>query len=815
LEYRTLLPLGRTTLIVVGLLVISAAIGAIWNWRKWVVAAAVFFGFFVVFYTTLFTNENGLVSGMVGSLGYWIEQHGVQRGGQPLYYYLLVQIPIYEYLPAIGSVIALYYWLRGTQDETSQIVPDEDPTDRFPVPGFLAYWTVTSLVAYSFAGEKMPWLTVHIALPMILFGGWGIGRFLKKIEWERFAKLKGQVAVILMIVLFFSSLRAIGLLLGANPPFMGKQLEQLQSTSLFITVMLFVAGAAFGLYQLRGSFGWRPIARIGGALVLTLALGLTFRASVRAALVHYDLATEYLVYAHAAPGVKTAMAQIEDLSIRTTDGKELKVAYDDDVSWPLSWYLRDYDQQYFFGANPTRDLLDYPVILVGDNNWGVVEPLLADRFNRYEYIRMWWPNQDYWNLKRSSIEAERNFETPSTGELAEPMGMGEYLFRVWGHIQPFFTDRSLRVAIWDIWLDRDFTRYAEWAGRDFSLPRWSPSDRMRLYIRKDIAALVWDYGVTSASLSPPIIEDPYAEKLIDLSADLIIGTEGLSPGAFSRPRDLAIAPDGSVYIADTANHRVQHLSADGEVLQVWGSYANVSSGDAPGGTFNEPWGITVSEQGWVYVADTWNHRIQWFTAEGEFLGMLGREGLGDEPDAFWGPRDVGVDLEGRIFVSDTGNKRVKMYDQQGNFLGQFGSAGYLPGFLDEPVGLALDGFGRVYVADTWNQRVQVFTDPVPDQYEPVLEWDIDAWYGQSLENKPYLGSNQDGVICTTDPEGFRVLCFESTGEFLLGWGGEFGVEANQFNLLSGIDIDSRGQVWVVDSGNNRIMRFQPEFSLAP
>jgi uncharacterized protein (TIGR03663 family) len=815
LEYRTLFPLSRTTLIVLVLLIVSAGIGAIWNWRKWLVAAGVFFGIFVVFYTTLFTNENGLVSGLVGSLGYWIEQHGVQRGGQPLYYYLFIQIPIYEYLAAIGSLLALAYLFRGIRAEQPSTTPDDHQNDPFPVLAFLAYWTLTSLAAYSFAGEKMPWLTVHIVLPMILFGGWGISVFLQKVDWRRFSKAIGWAVMGLTIVLIFSSLRALALLLGENAPFQGNQLEQLRSTSLFLTACLFVASAAFGLYRLKDDFTWRKIARLSGALLILLGLGLTARAAVRAAFVHADLATEYLVYAHAAPGVKTAMAQIEDLSIRTTDGKDLRVAYDDDVSWPLNWYLRDYSQQYFFGSNPTRDLLEYPVILVGDNNWGVVEPLLADRYNRYEYIRMWWPNQDYWNLKRSAIESERSFEAAPAGETANPMGFGEYLVRVWGHIQPFFTDKKLRVAIWDIWLDRDFTRYGEWKGQDLSLTRWSPSDRMRMYIRKDIAALVWDYGVTAASLNPPVIEDPYEDALVNLSADLIIGTEGLSPGEFYRPRDLAVSHDGSIYIADTANHRIQHVSASGEVINIWGSYADANTGEAPGGTFNEPWGIAVSDDGKVYVADTWNHRVQWFSAKGEFLGMLGQEGLGEQPDAFWGPRDVVVDSEGRIFVADTGNKRVKVYDDQGNFLTQFGGAGYLSGFLDEPVGLAADESGRIYVVDTWNQRVQVFDDLIPEQYEPILAWTMDAWYGQSLENKPFIGTDGSGQSCTTDPEGFRILCFDPSGEFILGWGGEFGVDAHQFNLLSGIDIDSQGHVWVVDSGNNRIMRFKPEFPSKP
>ena len=57
----------------------------------------------------------------------------------------------------------------------------------------------------------------------------------------------------------------------------------------------------------------------------------------------------------------------------------------------------------------------------------------------------------------------------------------------------------------------------------------------------------------------------------------------------------------------------QHLAADGTVLQVWGSFADISKGEAPGGTFFQPWGIAVGADGSVFVADTWNHRIQKFT----------------------------------------------------------------------------------------------------------------------------------------------------------------------------------------------------------
>jgi predicted membrane-bound mannosyltransferase len=814
LDYNTLLPLSRTILLVIFLLALSAAIGVTWNWRKWLIAAGVFFGIFVVFQTTLFTNEDGLASGLVGSLGYWLEQHGVERGGQPWYYYLFLQVPIYEFLPALAAIFAGVYWLRGDRDGTEAASGDGEAS--FPVITFLAFWSITSITAYSFAGEKMPWLTVHIALPLILFGGWGLGKFIERVDWSVIRQNRGWLIVILFVFFVISFTQLLGSLLGASPPFQGNELDQLRATNGFLTALAFSIGSVIAIWRLSSGFSLQKLARLGSVLILAALFGITVRSSLRASFVNYDLANEYLVYAHAAPGVKVAMRQIEDLSRRTTDGLAIQVAFDDDVSWPLNWYLRDYTGQYFFGANPTRELLNYPVILVGDNNWQKVEPLLRDGFFSYEYIRMWWPNQDYWALKWASIEAERNRETPQESGELKPMGLGEYLRISWQHLKPFFTDGAVREAVWNIWLNRDFSKYAQIVGRDMNLPRWSPSDRMRLYIRKDVAAQIWDYGVSPTTLEAPTFEDPYADKIFDLQASLVVGQEGVAPGEFFRPRDIALAPDGTVYVVDTANHRIQHLSPEGDILDVWGTYANRLEEQAPGGTFNEPWGIDVAPDGTVYVADTWNHRVQWFTPDGEFLGMFGQEGYGDVATSFWGPRDVAVDDEDRVYVSDTGNKLIKVFDRDGNYLAQFGGAGYQTGFLDEPVGLAISNEGIVYVVDTWNQRIQGFL-PIEESgtFAPAAEWPVDGWFGQSLENKPYVDSGGEGVVCTTDPEAFRVLCFRDDGEFLGGWGGIFGSGPNQFDILSGVAVADDGTVWVVDSGNHRVMRFEPPFLQSP
>ena len=87
------------TLFLVPLLIISLVIGVLWNPVEWFANAAIWYGIFTVFYTSIFTNGAGFFTGMVGSLGYWLEQQGVNRGSQPNYYYALIQVPVYNICP--------------------------------------------------------------------------------------------------------------------------------------------------------------------------------------------------------------------------------------------------------------------------------------------------------------------------------------------------------------------------------------------------------------------------------------------------------------------------------------------------------------------------------------------------------------------------------------------------------------------------------------------------------------------------------------------------------------------------------------------
>jgi len=787
LDYSSMDSMLHVAAFLVPMILIALAIGLWWNARLWLQNNAIFYAIFTVLFTTVFTNGAGFFTGLVGSLGYWLEQQGVQRGSQPWYYYLLVQVPVYEYLAALGTLLAGALGLRGLlrrRQEPSRPTADSQEFDADyqmpPAKGrslalqLFGFWTVTSLLAYSIAGEKMPWLTVHIALPMLLLAGWAFGRLIESVDWAAFRVKRGWLTV-LLLVLFLSGLGGtLAALFGRTPPFQGQELDQLQATSRFLLSLIVSLLSGWGLSRLLSTWRGGQILRVGMLAVFAFLALLTARAAAMAAYINYDDPTELLVYAHSASGPKQALERIEEISLRTTDGLGLAVAYDNETTYPYWWYLRNYYNQRYYGATPTRDLQELPVILVGEPNYSRIEPVVGDAYYRFDYHRIWWPNQDYFNL-------------------------------TWERIWNALTDPQMRAALFQIWLNRDYSLYGQITGKDFSLPNWSPAVDMRMYVRKDVVAKLWEYGVGPAV--EEVVADPYEGKQIELSPDLVIGTSGAGEGEFNAPHGIALAPDGSFYVADTDNHRIQHFAADGTFLNQWGSYASVDVGEAPGGTFYQPWGLAVGSDGSVYVADTWNHRIQKFTAEGEFLTMWGTFEQGDLPNAFWGPRDIAIDQYGNLLITDTGNKRVAIYDSDGNYLSSFGGAGLSLGQLDEPVGIAINPItSQVYIADTWNQRIQVFEGDSQGDYYPIISWDINGWFGQSLENKPYLAIDGQGNVYATDPELGRVLVFSSTGEFLYYWGAD-ATSSESFGLASALAFDGEDGLWVSDGSKDRLLHF--------
>lgn len=842
----------RSGAVFVILLLLSLFLGLLWNKKVFPKSMAIFWSIFIILYTTFFTHGEGFFKGLVGALGYWLSQQAVERGTQPLYYYALVQIPIYEFLPALGTLLALVIGAsrhlftasvdhpfvspfktsqRPVLEENAKVetmlsrpedalapAPAPEPSswdadldldpdastpqamdEAVPAPYIpwlarifrdppedtgkaaslptlvlLLFWSLISLLAFSLAGERMPWLTTHITMPMILCTGWAVGYVVESVNWASLRRQKAFLTLILAFVLLISMSKLAGSLLGNNPPFQGKDLVHLQGTSTFLLATVGVLASGVSLF-----FVFKQWTRDLSRLVLLTAFAImavfTFRAAYRAAYINYDNAKEFLVYAHSTRDMKDVLEQVETISKRLYGDKSIKFAYDRNVRYPFWWYGRDFPNRYDFDANITKSLKDYPIILVGAELTDKIKPVVGEDYYAFDYKRMWWPNEDiYRNWSISKVLAD-------------------------------LKDPAKRAGLWQLWFNRDYTQYAlAYNNPSLTLATWSPSDTMKMYIRKDIAAQVWEFGLSPTPVEPKT--DPYAANTITLDPGRVISVAGES--TFAAPRDVAVAPDGSLYAADSRNHRIVHLDSTGLFLNAWGSYANAAEGLAPEGTFNEPWGVAVGPDGNVYVADTWNHRIQVFTADGQFVRMWSSFVVDGLVDVFWGPRGIAVDGQGRVFVTDTGKQRVVVFDSQGNYLSQFGGIGMEVGKLDEPVGIEVSAEGLVYVADTWNNRVQVFmADGGGVNYFSVASWDVDAWTSDSLDNKPFLALAQDGDVYITDPDAGRIIRFDSTGVFKQLWGGYD--NTYMMGIISGIATTAEGNVWVSDALSNTLLEFTP------
>jgi hypothetical protein len=478
-------------IILVTLFAITILLGQLWN-REWWKYGALYWGVFTLLYTTIFTNAAGFFTGIVGSLGYWLVQQEVERGSQPEYYYLLIQIPIYEFLTAIGSLVAIGLGLNkllgrkpavieteaeaGVEAEVPVEAPAESDDSSFGTFfSLLVFWVVSSVAALTIAGERMPWLTYHMAWPMVLLTGWGVGQIIEGaseklrggIPWQRTA-----LSLFITGVFLLAAFNTVRSLYSATPPFQGAELVQLQATSAFlfpfITMILSGALLAYlmkedlislgilGVFVLaiillvsmvingasmlsvssipEAGMGANPETfQFAAALVAFIAIiiGLIYlfriprpsaflrlaaltafallaiqtgRTAFRASYIFYDDATEYLVYAHGATGIKEVMAQVEEISERTAGGLNAIVAYDASapdtgVSWPFVWYLRDFTALRSFDQ-PTRSLRDAVAVIVDQKNFDKIHAALGNEFYEFDYIRMWWPNQDYFNLNR-------------------------------------------------------------------------------------------------------------------------------------------------------------------------------------------------------------------------------------------------------------------------------------------------------------------------------------------------------------------------------------------------------------------------------
>ncbi|MDL0432769.1 NHL repeat-containing protein [Marinobacter sp. TBZ242] len=190
----------------------------------------------------------------------------------------------------------------------------------------------------------------------------------------------------------------------------------------------------------------------------------------------------------------------------------------------------------------------------------------------------------------------------------------------------------------------------------------------------------------------------------------LIGGPGEEPGQFNAPGGVALADDGDLFVADFYNHRVQHLRADGAFVKQWGTTGETGKG---AGEFTYPTDVTFAGDGTLYVADGYGNRVQAFDAGGDFLHKWG----GPFALGLYGPfkgwlttaTSVAVGPEGNVFVADFYNDRIQKFAADGGYLTAFGSKPENPGHTAMAVAIGSDG-------TVWSVN---FADNRVEKWQPV------------------------------------------------------------------------------------------------
>jgi sugar lactone lactonase YvrE len=310
------------------------------------------------------------------------------------------------------------------------------------------------------------------------------------------------------------------------------------------------------------------------------------------------------------------------------------------------------------------------------------------------------------------------------------------------------------------------------------------------------------------------------------------GAAGLPEGigtavVFDHPNDVALDGEGNLYVVDDSLSFIRKITSDGYVSIFAGSdTSGYVDGFGMAAQFNRPYGVAVDSAGNLYVADTGNNRIRKITPGRQVSTLAGSgasgytDGLGTAA-RFNRPYGVAVDSAGNVYVADVDNNRIRKIAPNGQVstLAGEGSTGYVDGLgtaalFNRPYDVAVDGAGNVYVVDRENSRIRkitptgvvtTFAGSSPGYADGTgTAAQFNVLNGVTLDARGNLYVSDNQRIRRITPDGVVTTLAGGSPGYADGTG-----TAARFETPSGLAVDASGNLYVGDSGNNRIRKMTP------
>ena len=267
------------------------------------------------------------------------------------------------------------------------------------------------------------------------------------------------------------------------------------------------------------------------------------------------------------------------------------------------------------------------------------------------------------------------------------------------------------------------------------------------------------------------------------------------PAHFAHPQFIAVGDDGSIYVTDFGNKRIQKFSSTGEYLTHWGN-----GGKALGDLYN-PSGIAVSTDS-VFVVDRDLNRIQKFSLDGEFIKTWGKKGIAE--GQFFYPNGITVN-NGQLYVVDTGNQRIQIFSTDGKFLSSFGTSGLGEGQFLNAVGIDSDMDGNIYVTDKGNHKIEKFTA------EGKFVKSFAFYFPDYVFSPESITIDPLGNMFVVNSDTGRILLLSQNSSLRLEQVDQSGPYPDSFKHITDMTIGINGELLIVDSPTHSIQSFETEF----